>query len=137
MKKARLVLEDGTVFSGYSFGADKCTNGEVVFNTGMVGYPEALTDPSYRGQILTLTYPLIGNYGIPDKEKENGLHKNFESEKIQASALVVSEYEKKYFHWSAAAVGARDSAQTLDLTPPAGLAGISAAVVGSSQIDLG
>ena len=101
MKKARLVLEDGTIFNGYSFGAENCANGEVVFNTGMVGYPEALTDPSYRGQILTLTYPLIGNYGIPDKEKENDLHKNFESEKIQATALVVSEYEKKYFHWNA------------------------------------
>ncbi len=101
MKKAKLVLEDGTIYNGFSFGAEKSTNGEVVFNTGMVGYPEALTDPSYRGQILTLTYPLIGNYGIPDKERENGLYKNFESEEIQASALVVSEYEKKYFHWSA------------------------------------
>jgi len=101
MKKARLILEDGSIFNGLSFGFEKSTNGEVVFNTGMVGYPEALTDPSYRGQILTLTYPLIGNYGIPDKEKENGLYKNFESEKIQASALVVSEYEKQYFHWSA------------------------------------
>ena len=101
MKKARLVLEDGTVYFGYSFGAEKCTNGEVVFNTGMVGYPESLTDPSYHGQILSLTYPLIGNYGIPGNEKENGLFKNFESEKIQISALIVSEYEKKYFHWSA------------------------------------
>ena len=101
MKKARLVLEDGTIYNGYSFGTEKCAHGEVVFNTGMVGYPEALTDPSYRGQILTLTYPLISNYNIPDKEKKNGLYKNFESEKIQASALVVSEYEKNFFHWSA------------------------------------
>jgi carbamoyl-phosphate synthase small subunit len=101
MKKARLVLEDGTIYKGYSFGYEKSAAGEVVFNTGMVGYPEALTDPSYRGQLLTLTYPLIGNYGIPGKEKENGLHKNFESDKIHASALIVSEYEKKYFHWSA------------------------------------
>jgi len=101
MKKAKLVLEDGTTYKGFSFGADKGANGEVVFNTGMVGYPETLTDPSYRGQLLTLTYPLIGNYGVPGKEKENGLYKNFESEKIQASALIVTEYEKKYFHWSA------------------------------------
>jgi carbamoyl-phosphate synthase small subunit len=101
MKKARLVLEDGTIYNGSSFGFENGANGEVVFNTGMVGYPEALTDPSYRGQLLTLTYPLIGNYGIPGKEKENGLYKNFESEKIQASALIVSEYEKEYFHWSA------------------------------------
>lgn len=101
MKKTSLVLEDGTVYHGYSFGTDKSTNGEVVFNTGMVGYPEALTDPSYRGQILTLTYPLIGNYGIPDEKRENNLYKNFESEKIQASALIVSEYEEKYYHWNA------------------------------------
>jgi carbamoyl-phosphate synthase small subunit len=101
MKKASLVLEDGTIYKGYSFGAEKSANGEVVFNTGMVGYPEALTDPSYRGQLLTLTYPLIGNYGIPGKEKENGLYKNFESDKIQVAALIVSEYEREYFHWSA------------------------------------
>jgi carbamoyl-phosphate synthase small subunit len=101
MQKARLILEDDTIYEGYSFAADKHTNGEVVFNTGMVGYPEALTDPSYRGQILALTYPLIGNYGVPDEQKENGLHHNFESEKIQVSALIVSEYESEFFHWSA------------------------------------
>jgi carbamoyl-phosphate synthase small subunit len=63
-KKAKLVLKDGSEFNGYSFGLPKNTNGEVVFNTGMVGYPETMTDPSYRGQILVCTYPLIGNYGI-------------------------------------------------------------------------
>ena len=63
-KKAKLLLEDGTEYIGYSFGYDGNTNGEVVFNTGMVGYPETLTDPSYCGQILVLTYPLIGNYGV-------------------------------------------------------------------------
>jgi carbamoylphosphate synthase small subunit len=66
-KKAKLLLEDGTEYIGYSFGYDGNTNGEVVFNTGMVGYPETLTDPSYCGQILVLTYPLIGNYGVPSK----------------------------------------------------------------------
>jgi carbamoyl-phosphate synthase small subunit len=101
MSKAKLILEDGTVFEGESFGAAKNINGEVVFNTGMVGYPETLTDPSYRGQILALTYPLIGNYGVPDQARENNLYKNFESDKIQINALIVSEYEKDFFHWSA------------------------------------
>ena len=63
--KAALVLEDGTVFLGDGFGSPGRVSGEVVFSTSMVGYPEALTDPSYYGQILTLTYPLIGNYGVP------------------------------------------------------------------------
>ena len=66
--KAKLILEDGTEFIGKSFGYEN-TNGEVVFNTGMVGYPETMTDPSYRGQILVCTYPLIGNYGVPDRER--------------------------------------------------------------------
>ena len=101
MKKARLILEDGTSYFGTSFAAEKPARGEVVFNTGMVGYPEALTDPSYCGQILVLTYPLIGNYGVPGNKKENGLLKNFESDKIQISALVVSEYEEGFFHWNA------------------------------------
>ena len=99
--KAKLILEDGTEFSGYSFGYEGNTNGEVVFNTGMVGYPETLTDPSYRGQILVCTYPLIGNYGIPSKEKENGLLKNFESDNIHIRALIVSDYSFEYSHWSA------------------------------------
>jgi len=101
MNNVNLILEDGTVFEGESFGAKNSTNGEVVFNTGMVGYPETLTDPSYRGQILVLTYPLIGNYGVPDYSEEDGLFKNFESEKIQVNALIVSEYEKEFFHWNA------------------------------------
>jgi carbamoyl-phosphate synthase small subunit len=99
--KAKLILEDGTEFSGYSFGYIGKTNGEVVFNTGMVGYPETLTDPSYRGQILVCTYPLIGNYGVPSKEKENGLLKNFESDNIHIRALIVSDYSFDYSHWSA------------------------------------
>ena len=100
-KKAKLVLEDGSEFTGYSFGHKGNANGEVVFNTGMVGYPETMTDPSYHGQILVFTYPLIGNYGIPSKEKEAGLYKNFESNNIHCRALVVTDYSFEYSHWSA------------------------------------
>jgi carbamoyl-phosphate synthase small subunit len=100
-KLIKLVLEDGSVFEGFSFGAKKTVNGEVVFNTGMVGYPESLTDPSYRGQILTLTYPLIGNYGVPGKEKEDGLLKYFESDNIQVQGLIISNLSRNYSHWNA------------------------------------
>ena len=72
---SKLFLEDGSVFCGYSFGSKKPVAGEVVFNTGMVGYPESLTDPSYKGQILVLTHPLIGNYGVPGNEREDNLLK--------------------------------------------------------------
>ena len=99
--KCKLELEDKTIFEGYFFGAKKIVSGEVVFNTGMVGYPETLTDPSYRGQILTLTYPLIGNYGIPADEKQDGLSKYFESSKIQVQALIISDYSYNYSHWNA------------------------------------
>ncbi len=97
----RLVLEDGSVFEGTSFGYERSVAGEVVFNTGMVGYPESLTDPSYQGQILVLTYPLIGNYGVPKPKKKYGLLENFESERIQISGLVISDYSYEYSHWSA------------------------------------
>ena len=100
-QKCRLVLEDGSFFNGFSFGYKKPVSGEVVFNTGMVGYPESLTDPSYRGQILVLTYPLIGNYGVPSYEKENNLFKFFESDKIQVQGLVISNYSDSYSHWNA------------------------------------
>lgn len=73
----------------------------MVFNTGMVGYPESLTDPSYKGQILVLTYPLIGNYGVPGNENEDGLSKHFESDRIQVEGLVVSDYSFEYSHWNA------------------------------------
>lgn len=99
--KARLELEDGSVFPGFSFGANRSVAGEVVFNTSMVGYPESLTDPSYKGQILVLTYPLIGNYGVPGDERENGLSKWFESDRIQIDGLIVSEYSFEYSHWNA------------------------------------
>lgn len=98
MSRITLVLEDGTQFRGRSFGAANAVSGEVVFNTGMVGYPESLTDPSYRGQILVLTYPLIGNYGVPSGEIEDGLHRNFESGRIQAAGLVVAECSREHSH---------------------------------------
>ncbi|MGD2295096.1 MAG: glutamine-hydrolyzing carbamoyl-phosphate synthase small subunit [Candidatus Aminicenantes bacterium] len=101
MKKYDLVLEDGSVFQGFSFGAEQSVSGEVVFNTGMVGYCESLTDASYKGQILVFTYPLIGNYGVPGDGKENDLPKHFESDRIHASALIVSDYSLFHNHWNA------------------------------------
>lgn len=96
-----LVLEDGTVITGKSFGFFGDTDGEVVFNTGMTGYPESLTDPSYRGQILVSTYPLIGNYGVPDsKVCANNLEKFVESSEIQPRAFIISEYCEEPFHWN-------------------------------------
>lgn len=100
-KKIQLKLEDGTIFSGYSFGFEGSIAGEVVFNTAMTGYPESLTDPSYRGQILVLTYPLVGNYGVPDEEKENNMFRFFESNMLHISALIVSDYSEEYSHWNA------------------------------------
>lgn len=99
----RLMLEDGTVFMGESFGYAGAAAGEVVFNTGMVGYPESLTDPSYCGQILALTYPLAGNYGVPAfGEDERGLPVGFESARIQVTGLIVSQYVEIYSHHTAA-----------------------------------
>ncbi|XP_070569881.1 carbamoyl-phosphate synthase [ammonia], mitochondrial-like [Ptychodera flava] len=100
-RKANLVLEDGQTFTGYSFGKERSIAGEVVFNTGLVGYPESLTDPSYRGQILTLTYPIVGNYGVPDTKitDELGLTLNMESERIHVSALLVQDYSHEHSHW--------------------------------------
>ena len=102
MKLAKLILEDGSQFVGWSFGYDTNTAGEVVFNTAMTGYPESLTDPSYAGQILVTTYPLIGNYGVPDTGLgENGLPLFMESDKIHAKALIVADYSENYSHWNA------------------------------------
>lgn len=98
---AQLVLEDGTVLQGKSFGYKTPVSGEVVFNTAMVGYPESLTDPSYSGQILTVTYPLIGNYGVPDESINNRLSVFFESERIQVTGLVISDYSFQFSHWNA------------------------------------
>ncbi|MBP5703277.1 MAG: carbamoyl-phosphate synthase (glutamine-hydrolyzing) large subunit [Paludibacteraceae bacterium] len=97
-----LVLEDGTVFEGKSFGYEAPVSGEVVFATAMVGYPESLTDPSYAGQLLTVTFPLVGNYGVPNDEKDEfGISKFYESDKIQASAIIISDYSDRYSHWNA------------------------------------
>lgn len=93
---------DGSSFEGHIFGAEVPAAGEVVFSTGMVGYPESLTDPSFEGQILTLTYPLIGNYGVPDEKKnQQGISELFESDRMHIKALVVSEYSQNYSHWHA------------------------------------
>lgn len=98
-KKGYLILENGKVFEGISFGSQKDIYGEVVFNTGMVGYPEGFTDPSYYGQVLVLTYPLIGNYGVPRTKKTKYLQENLESDRIHIRGLIVSSYEKENTHW--------------------------------------
>ncbi len=99
-KKAALVLEDGAIFLGNGFGATKKLSGEVVFSTSMVGYPEALTDPSYKGQILSLTYPLVGNYGVPGNDLDFGLPIYFESDRIQTSGLIIQELCESPHHWA-------------------------------------
>lgn len=102
MRNVTLILDDGTRFRGQSFGYEKPVAGEVVFNTAMTGYPESLTDPSYAGQLMTLTYPLVGNYGVPPFTIEgNGLATFMESEKIHAEAIIVSDYSENYSHWNA------------------------------------
>ena len=101
-KKAILRLSDGTEFHGESFGYEGAVAGEVVFNTAMMGYPESLTDPSYAGQILVMTFPLVGNYGVPSESTErNGLSTFMESDRIHVRALVVSDYSVHYSHWNA------------------------------------
>jgi carbamoyl-phosphate synthase small subunit len=98
--KAVLVLEDGSIFVGFGFGASKKVSGEIVFSTSMVGYPESLTDPSYKGQILTFTYPLVGNYGVPPYDKEKGVLKYFESDDIKVTGYVIHELCKDPYHWA-------------------------------------
>ena len=111
MREAKLILDDGSEFCGWSFGYEGLqvdeqgsamadTVGEVVFNTAMTGYPESLTDPSYAGQILTFTYPLIGNYGVPETDGET-LPTFMESEHIHTKAVVVADYSVEYSHWNA------------------------------------
>lgn len=92
-EQAKIILKNNSLYKGYFFSKPRSVSGEMVFNTGMVGYPQALTDPSYRGQILVLTYPLVGNYGVSDQD--------FESEKIQVAGLVVSDYSFSHSHFSA------------------------------------
>jgi carbamoyl-phosphate synthase small subunit len=95
-------LEDGTVFKGTGFGKQVEVAGEVVFNTGMVGYPESLTDPSYSGEILLQTYPLIGNYGVPPYSTFDsfGVPIHFESDRVQVTGYAVAELQEEPSHWS-------------------------------------
>jgi carbamoyl-phosphate synthase small subunit len=101
LKKVKLILEDGTVFTGKSFGSETSVAGEVVFYTAMVGYPESLTDPSYTGQILVSTYPMIGNYGVPIDSKTGNLYDFYESNKVHITGLIISDYSFEYSHWNA------------------------------------
>ena len=99
MKKVTLVLSDGTSFRGESFGFESPVAGEVVFNTAMTGYPESLTDPSYAGQLMVLTYPLVGNYGVPPFSIEaDGIPSFMESDRIYASAIIVADYSERNSH---------------------------------------
>ena len=100
-KSAGLILEDGTTFEGKSFGYDSAAAGEVVFNTAMTGYPESLTDPSYEGQILVTTYPILGNYGVPPRRNVNDVSQFYESESIHAKAIIAQDYSWEHSHWQA------------------------------------
>ena len=102
MKDVALVLSNGISFRGKSFGYEAPVTGEVVFNTAMMGYPESLTDPSYAGQMMVLTYPLVGNYGVPPFTfDDNGIPIFMESTRIHAKALIVADYSEQYSHWNA------------------------------------
>ena len=101
IKRAKLVLEDGTVFEGKSFGHESSTSGEVVFNTAMTGYPESLTDPSYEGQILVTTFPILGNYGVPPHREKDDVSEYYESDHIHAKAIIAQDYSYQHSHWLA------------------------------------
>ncbi len=100
-KSAQLVLQDGRRFAGYSFGAARNVPGEVVFSTAMTGYTESFTDPSFAGQILVMTYPLVGNYGVPSDEAVEGILRFFESNRMHIRALVITDYCFEPSHWNA------------------------------------
>lgn len=102
LRDAWLILEDGSIFKGFSIGYPRNTVGEVVFTTGMVGYTESLTDPSYRGQILCFTYPLIGNYGVPSYSiiDKYGFPTFFESESIKVQGVIIHELCMNPSHWA-------------------------------------
>lgn len=100
-KAATLILEDGTRFEGRSFGHHGSTSGEVVFNTAMTGYPESLTDPSYEGQILITTYPILGSYGVPPEGKKDSVSRYYESDRIHCRAIVAQDYSRDPSHWQA------------------------------------
>ena len=100
-KSAVLILEDGTRFEGKSFGYEASTSGETVFNTAMTGYPESLTDPSYEGQILVTTYPMLGNYGVPPRREKDDVSEYYESDHIHCRAIVAQDYSFLHSHWQA------------------------------------
>lgn len=100
-RRATLILEDGTTFEGKSFGYEASTSGEVVFNTAMTGYPESLTDPSYEGQILVTTYPILGNYGVPPRREKDDVSEFYESDHIHAKAIIAQDYSWEHSHWQA------------------------------------
>ncbi|MCC8187493.1 MAG: glutamine-hydrolyzing carbamoyl-phosphate synthase small subunit [Bacteroides sp.] len=101
-RNVTLILDDGSRFHGKSFGYEKPVAGEVVFNTAMTGYPESLTDPSYAGQLMVLTFPLVGNYGVPPGTFDKDGNATFmESEKIHVEAIIVSDYSYEHSHWNA------------------------------------
>lgn len=100
-KSAVIILEDGTRFEGLSFGYEGSTSGEVVFNTAMTGYPESLTDPSYEGQILVTTYPILGNYGVPPRREKDDVSEYYESDGIHCRAIVAQDYSWEHSHWQA------------------------------------
>lgn len=100
-QKCSIKLQNGREIIGKSFGYEKSVSGELVFNTGMVGYPESLTDPSYKGQILVITFPIIGIYGVPNNDKdEYGFLKNYESDNIHIKALIISNYSDYFQHYN-------------------------------------
>ncbi len=119
---AVLELEDGTRFQGYSFGSRRSTSGEVVFNTAMTGYPESLTDPSYEGQILVTTFPLLGNYGVPPQQQSDSsnLSAYYEGDRIHCRAIVAQDYSWEHSHWLAD----RSLADWLEAQDVAGIYGI-------------
>ncbi len=98
-RKAYLLLEDGTLFEGKSFGYEVPAAGEVVFNTAMTGYPESLTDPSYEGQILVTTYPILGNYGVPPEREKDAVSEFLESSKIHCRGIIAQDYSWEPSHW--------------------------------------
>lgn len=103
LDRATFTIRNGPIFHGYSFGANKNVSGEAVFTTSLVGYPESMTDPSYKGQILVFTQPLIGNYGVPSGEAKDqfSLLKYFESPNVECIGIVVSDAAMNYSHWTA------------------------------------
>ena len=119
-RKAYLLLEDGTLFEGKSFGYETPAAGEVVFNTAMTGYPESLTDPSYEGQILVTTYPILGNYGVPPRRRLDGVSEYLESDRIHPRAIIAQDYSYNHSHWQAT----RSLAQWLEEEKIPGIYGI-------------